>query len=64
VSGVLQQPSCVTWYLQRSPEKLTLYLTKGLDGLEQLAADYQDREIRKLTRRVAMIEKQLQITPE
>lgn len=39
-------------------------LTKRLDGLEQLAADYQDREIRKLTRRVAVIEKQLQISPE
>ena len=39
-------------------------LTKRLDGLEQLAADYQDREIRKLTRRVAIIEKQLQISPE
>lgn len=39
-------------------------LTKKLNDLEYLAADYQDREIRKLMRRVAVIEKQLQISPE
>ena len=37
-------------------------LAKKLNELEYLAADYQDREIRKLSRRVAFIEKQLQIT--
>jgi hypothetical protein len=39
-------------------------LTKKLNDLEYLAADYQDREIRKLMRRVAIIERQLQISPE
>jgi len=43
-------------------EQTEQHLTKKLNELEYLAADYQDREIRKLSRRVAFIEKQLQIT--
>jgi hypothetical protein len=38
-------------------------ITKRLDDLEHLAAHYQDKEIRKLSKRVAFIEKQLQIAP-
>lgn len=45
-------------------ERTERRLTKKLNDLEYLAADYQDREIRKLTRRIAVIERQLQITPE
>jgi hypothetical protein len=39
-------------------------IIKRLDGLEHLSAHYQDLEIRKLSKRVTVIEKQLQITPE
>ena len=38
-------------------------IAKRVDDLETLAAHYQDREIRRLTRRIAHVEEHLHITP-
>ena len=39
------------------------HIIKRVDDLEKLSADYQDREIRQLRRRVKHIEQHLQIAP-